>query len=60
MVARLGDEVTLKRLVLLDDRTVELHLESTNPKHRPVRLDLTDQDLQIDGRMAGGLIGRPG
>ena len=59
VVARLGDEVTLKRLVLLDDRTVELRPESANPEHRVRRIDLSEEELGIDGQMVGGLIGAP-
>ena len=35
VVARLGDEVTLKRFVRLDERHVELRPDSHNPKHEP-------------------------
>ena len=59
VVARMGDEVTLKRLVLVDDRTVELHPESSNPEHRVRRVELSEESLEILGWMVGGLIGAP-
>ena len=36
IVARLGDQVTLKRYFRKDERHVELRPESTNPEHQPI------------------------
>ena len=58
VVARFGDEVTLKRFVRLDARHVELRPESHNPAHEPRRLDLAKHILNIDGVAVGALIGR--
>lgn len=39
VVARFGDEVTLKRFVRIDARHVELRPESTNRAHKVMKLD---------------------
>ena len=57
VVARIDDQVTLKRLVRLSERYVELRPESTNPVHRPIEIDLATQELAIDGIAVGALIG---
>ena len=57
VVARFGDEVTLKRFVRIDDRHVELRPESHNPIHRVMKLDLAKHILQIEGIAVGALIG---
>ena len=56
-MARLKDEVTLKRHVRKDERHIELHPESTNPDHRPIRIDLKDDPFEIAGVAVGALIG---
>ena len=56
VVARLGDEVTLKRFVQVDERYVELRPESFNPSHQVTKLDLALHILQIEGITVGGLI----
>ncbi len=58
VVARFGDEVTLKRLVRIDERHVELRPESHNPAHRVMKLDLAKHILDIDGVAVGALIGQ--
>ena len=57
VVARFGDEVTLKRFVRIDERHVELRPESHNPIHRVMKLDLAKHILQIEGIAVGALIG---
>ena len=56
VVARFGDEVTLKRFRRIDRRNIELVPESSNPEHEPIRLDLAKHILHIDGVMARALI----
>ena len=56
VVARFGDEVTLKRFVRLDDRHVELRPESRNRAHKVMKLDLAKHILDIDGVVVGALI----
>ena len=57
IVARLDDEVTLKRYVRLDDRHVEIRPESTNPDHQPIAIDLENDLFEIAGVAVGALIG---
>lgn len=56
VVARFGDEVTLKRYVRIDERRVELRPESRNAAHKTLRLDLAKHILDIDGVVVGALI----
>ena len=56
VVARFGDEVTLKRYVRIDERHVELRPESHNTAHEVMRLDLAMHILQIEGIVVGALI----
>ena len=56
IVARFGDEVTMKRFVQRDDRHVELRPESSNPAHTTLELDLAKHLLQIEGVVVGAVI----
>ena len=58
IVARFGDEVTVKRLVRVDERHVELRPESRNKAHKTMRLDLAKHILAIEGVVVGALIGQ--
>ena len=58
VVARFGDEVTLKRYVRIDKRRVELQPESHNPVHQTIHIDLAKHILHIDGVAVGALIGK--
>ena len=57
VVARLDDEVTLKRYRRIDEQTVELSPESHNTQHAPRRIDLTKETLSLDGYVVGALMG---
>ena len=57
VVARLDDEVTLKRFIRTGDHHVELRPESHNEEHQPIIVDLSRSDLSIDGIAVGALIG---
>ena len=57
VVARLDNEVTLKRYRLVDVNTVELCPESHNEAHVAQRIDLAKEELHIDGYVVGALIG---
>ena len=57
VVARLGEQVTLKRFRRIDDRHVELQPASTNEEHRPQVVDAEAEQLHIEGVMVGALIG---
>lgn len=58
VVARLGDEVTVKRF---ERRGAVVRLLPANPDYAPIRIDLSRQELVIEGRAVGllrsGLIG---
>ncbi len=56
VVARFGDEVTVKRYVRVDERHIELRPESHNASHKVMRLDLAMHILQIEGIVVGALI----
>ena len=56
VVARFGDEVTVKRYVQIDERHVELRPESHNTMHEVMKLDLAMHILQIEGVVVGALI----
>ena len=56
VVARFGDEVTVKRFFRLDERQVELRPESRNAAHKVLKLDLAKHILDIDGVIVGALI----
>ena len=64
VVARLEDEVTLKRYVRKEERRIEFHPESTNPDHQAIRIDLELDPFEVAGVAVGALIGdgfnRPG
>ena len=60
VVARFGDDVTLKRFVRRDARRVELQPDSHNPAHETIHIDLAKHILHIDGIAVGALIGRLG
>lgn len=58
VAVRLGDEVTLKRFIREDERTVRLEPESTSQRHRPKTVDLEREDFEVDGVYVGALIGQ--
>ena len=53
VVARFGDEVTLKQFQRLDERHIELRPHSTNPEHQTMHIDLAKHILHIDGVVVG-------
>ena len=57
VVARFGDEVTLKRFVRVDERHVELRPESHNKEHKVMKLDLAKHILDVDGVAVGAMVG---
>jgi repressor LexA len=52
VVARIADEVTVKRF---QRRGAIVHLLPDNPDHAPLRIDLREQPLVIEGQVAGVL-----
>ena len=57
VVAKIGEELTLKRFVRVDERRVELRPESTNPEHKLIHVDLEQEVFEIAGVAVGALIG---
>ena len=56
VVARFGDEVTIKRFFRINERDVELRPDSHNAAHEIMKLDLAMHILQIEGVVVGALI----
>ena len=59
VVARFGDEVTLKRLRRINARDIELRPESYNTAYEVMRLDLAKHIVDIDGVVVGAVIAGP-
>ena len=57
VLARIGEEVTLKRYEQIGPHTVEFQPESTNPEHKPIRVDARTDDVAIVGVVVGAIIG---
>ena len=57
VVARIGQEVTLKRYERMDAHRVELQPVSTNPEHRTLRIDAQTADAEIVGVVVGAIVG---
>jgi repressor LexA len=55
VVARLGDEVTVKRLRRHARWTYRVHLLAENPSFEPIQVDLREQELVIEGLGVGVL-----
>ena len=57
VIARLEDQVTLKRYRRVDEGHVELRPESSKPEHEPIQVDLETQAFEVVGIAVGALIG---
>ena len=58
VIARFGDEATVKRFRRVDARHVELHPESHDPHHQVMHIDLAKHILHIDGVVVGHMRGK--
>ena len=58
VIARFGDEVTIKRFRRVSERHVELHPESHDPDHQVMHIDLAKHIVHIDGVVVGHLRGK--
>ena len=56
-MARLGQEITLKRFKRTGKPLIELQPESTNPEHEAIRIDSETEDFQIVGVVVGAIVG---
>ena len=59
VVARIGQEIMVRRLRRIDAGCVEFQPESTNPKHRSIRIDAQTKDIEIVGVVVGAVVGVP-
>ena len=57
VVARIGQEITVKRFRRRNSAVIELQPESTNPEHKPIRIDRQTEDFEIVGVVVGAIIG---
>ena len=58
VIARFGDEATVKRFKRMSQRHVELHPESYDAHHQVMHIDLAKHILHIDGVVVGHLRGK--
>ena len=56
VAARVRDDVVVRRYHLIDDKTVELHPQSTNREHQIMRVDPTKEDMEIIGVAIGRIV----
>ena len=59
VVARINQDITLKRYQRTDENTVELQPMSSNPEHETNYIKLDTEDFEIVGVMVGAIIGAP-
>ena len=57
VLARIGQDATLKRYQRVSKDTVEFQPVSTNPEHEPIRVDARTDDVAIVGVVVGAIIG---
>ena len=57
VLARIGQEATLKRYQRVSKDTVEFQPVSTNPEHEPIRVDAHTEDVAVVGVVVGAIIG---
>ena len=53
----MGQEIVLKRFHRRSSDVIELQPGSTNPEHKPIRIDRQTGDFEIVGIVAGAIIG---
>ena len=56
VAARIGENVVLRHYHRIDERTVELRPDSTNPEHKAIRIDTEKEDAEIIGVMIGRMV----
>lgn len=57
VVARIGDEVVVKRFSRTGPKTIELQPESTNPEHKPIQITARTVGFEIVGTVVGAVVG---
>ena len=57
VVARIGDEVVVKRFSRPDEHTIELQPESHNPEHEVIRITPHTVGFEVVGTVVGAVVG---
>ena len=57
VVARIGQEITLKQFRHVSNQCIKLEPESTNPEHRSIPINPQTEDFQIVGVVVGAVVG---
>ena len=57
VVARIGDEVVVKRFCRKDADTIELQSESHDPEHQPIRITPHTDGFEVVGTVVGAVVG---
>ena len=57
VVARLGEEVVVKRFVRTDEHTIELQPKSHNPEHKPIPITKDTIGFEVVGTVVGAIVG---
>ena len=57
VVARIGQDVTLKRYHRESQNVIELQPVSSNTEHQPIRIEADTEDFQIAGVVVGAMVG---
>ena len=57
VVARIGDEVVVKRFSRTGEATVELQSESHNPEHGTIHIDAQTVGFEVVGTVVGAIVG---
>ena len=60
VAARIGEDVTLRRVCAIDEATFKLRAESTNRKHKSVRVESDTDDVEIIGVVIGRVLAGAG
>ena len=57
VVARIGDEVVVKRFCRKGPETIELQPESNNPEHKAIQIDPSTVGFEVVGTVVGAVVG---
>ena len=57
VVARIGNEVVVKRFCRTESGTIELQPDSHNPEHEAIRIDANTVDFEVIGSVVGAIVG---
>ena len=57
VVARIGNEVVVKRFCRTESGTIELQPDSHNPEHEVIPIDAATVDFEVIGTVVGAIVG---